>query len=84
MAQGFQILLITERRRVQGSLPRAIEEALLGGVDCVQVREKGGPARTLYQTALELLPSARESGASLLINGHIDVALASNAGRTAR
>lgn len=77
--QRFQIHLITDRKRSRGILCHTIEEALLGGVDCVQVREKGGPARELYETALKLLPHTREAGAMLLVNDRVDVALASGA-----
>ncbi|MDP8952407.1 MAG: thiamine phosphate synthase [Actinomycetota bacterium] len=77
--QRFQIHLITDRKRARGDLLRVVEEALSGGVDCVQVREKGGPARELYETARKLLPVAREGGASLLINDRVDVALACGA-----
>lgn len=79
MTQRFQIHLVTDRKRARGNLLRVVGEALLGGVDCVQVREKGGPARELYDTALKLLPRTREAGASLLINDRVDVALASGA-----
>ncbi len=77
--QRFQIHLITDRKRARGNLLGVVEAALAGGVDCVQVREKGGPASELYETALRLLPHAREAGASLLINDRVDVALASGA-----
>lgn len=56
-----------------------VGEALSGGVDCVQVREKGRPANELYEMSLKLLPDVREAGASLLVNDRIDVALASGA-----
>ena len=77
--QRFQIHLITDRKRARGDLLRVVEEALSGGVNCVQAREKGGPASELYETARKLLPIAREAGASLLINDRVDVALASGA-----
>lgn len=79
MAQRLQLHLITDRMKTRGDLARVVEEALAGGVDCVQTREKGGPARNLYETALDLLPHAREAGALLLVNDRIDVALASGA-----
>ncbi len=77
--QRFQIHLITDRKRTRGDLLRVVEEALWGGVDCVQVREKGGPASELYETALGLLPGVRKAGAKLLINDRVDAALASGA-----
>ncbi len=77
--QGFQIHLVTDRKRTRGDLSVMVREALAGGVDCVQVREKGAPARALYETALELSPHTAGAGASLLINDRVDVALASGA-----
>jgi thiamine-phosphate pyrophosphorylase len=75
----FQIHLITDRKRTRGDLSRLVHQALAGGVDCVQVREKGAPALALYATVLELLPRAAEAGASLLVNDRVDVALATGA-----
>lgn len=76
----FEIHLITDRKKTRGdNLSRMVREALSGGVDRVQAREKGAPARVLYETALELLPHAAQAGASLLVNDRVDVALASGA-----
>jgi thiamine-phosphate pyrophosphorylase len=77
--QRFQIHLITDRKWSGDGLSRIVGEALLGGVDCIQVREKGGPARELYASALELLLPTEKAGAKLLINDRIDVALACKA-----
>jgi thiamine-phosphate pyrophosphorylase len=80
LMQRFQIHLVTDRKRARGgNLSHVVQEALLGGIDCVQVREKSGPARELYETVLELLPLARETGGNLLVNDRVDVALASGA-----
>jgi thiamine-phosphate pyrophosphorylase len=80
LIQRFQIHLVTDRKRARGGdLFRVVREAFLGGIDCVQVRKKSGPARELYETALDLLPLARETGGSLLVNDRVDVALASGA-----
>jgi len=48
-------------------------------VDWVQVREKTGPARELYETARFVMLSAREAGSGVLINDRVDVALATGA-----
>lgn len=45
----------------------------------MQVREKSGSARELYETAVRLLPHAREHGAGVLVNDRVDVALAAGA-----
>lgn len=73
MEHRFQIHLIADPKRGRTSL------AALGGVDAVQLREKGGPALGLYETALAVAPAVREAGAILLINDRADVALAAGA-----
>ncbi len=75
----FQIHLITDRKAARGDLPGAVEAALRGGVDWVQLRQKAGPALELYETATEVIPQARRVGAGVLINDRIDVALATGA-----
>lgn len=79
MAHRFQIHLITDRKSVRGDLLGSIRAALRGGVDWVQVREKTGPARELYETGLGIMPYVKEAGTGLLINDRIDVALATGA-----
>lgn len=76
----FQIHLITDRKSARGDLLGTVGGALRGGVDWVQVREKTGPARDLYETALSIIPLARQNGAGVMINDRIDVALATEAG----
>ena len=74
------LYLVTDRRLcAPGRLIDRVEAALRGGVGAVQLREKdldGGPLRDL---AAALLPICRRFGAPLLINGRIDVALATDA-----
>ena len=75
-ASRFQIHLVTDHKAARGDLFAVVPAALRGGLDCVQVREKKGPASRLYDTVLSLLPDAREHGARLLVNDRVDVALA--------
>ena len=79
MAHRFQLHLVTDRKRVRGALIPTVRSALRGGVDYVQLREKTGPARQVYDTAVALIPHARHAGAGLLINDRVDVALAADA-----
>lgn len=73
----FNLYLITDRRQVPGGdLLSAVRAALRGGVRAVQLREKDLTARELLSLAHELRSLTRESGAKLLINDRIDVALA--------
>lgn len=79
MADRFHIHLVTDRKRTRGGLASAVRAALRGGVDWVQLRDKTGPAREVFETAVELLPHARRGGAGLLVNDRVDVALAAGA-----
>jgi thiamine-phosphate pyrophosphorylase len=60
-------------------LPAILADALRGGVQAVQLREKDLAAGQLFKLAFELRQLTRDYGASLLINDRIDVALASDA-----
>lgn len=72
----FRIHLVTDRSAAREDLATVVRAALRGGLDCVQAREKKGPASRLYETTLSLLTAAREHGARLLVNDRVDVALA--------
>lgn len=53
-----------------------VEEALRGGVTCVQYRDKTSDTGALVQTARRLHAITRRHGVPLLINDRVDVALA--------
>lgn len=77
----FSLYLITDRSILPpgSSLPEAVREALEGGVECVQLREKDLSPDSLFSLALELRHLTRRFGAKLLINDRADVALACDA-----
>lgn len=76
----FRFLLVTDRRLCgQRSLVEVVEQALAGGVDGVQLREKDLPAGPLYDLSREVLKATTAHGAPLLINDRADVALAAHA-----
>lgn len=58
---------------------RAARAALQGGVDWVQLRQKGGPALKLYEAATEIIPLAAQLESGVSINDRVDVALAAGA-----
>ncbi len=64
---------------MRGDLIEVVRAALRGGVDRVQIREKDGPARNLYETVLRIIPAAQGTGAGVLVNDRVDVALATGA-----
>lgn len=73
----FRLYLITDRHQTAGRpLPAVVAEALRGGVQIVQLREKDLPASQLFELAREMRDLTRRHGARLLINDRIDVALA--------
>lgn len=73
----FSLYLITDRHQARGGdLPAVVEEALAGGVRCVQLREKDLPPSELLALARHLREMTARHGALLLINDRIDVALA--------
>ncbi len=76
VAVDFRLYLITNRHLTRIPFPEAIQQALLGGVRAVQVREKDLPVRELLSLAQELRRITREFNARLFINDRVDVAVA--------
>lgn len=74
----FNLYLITDRHQIAPghTLLSAIESALQGGIKAVQLREKDLSAAELLPLAQELREITRRYGARLLLNDHIDLALA--------
>jgi thiamine-phosphate pyrophosphorylase len=76
----FSLYLITDRKQTAGrELPAVVAEALKGGVRAVQLREKDLPDNDLLELACSLRALTRSFSARLLINGNVDIALASEA-----
>lgn len=57
----------------------AIDAALIGGVDAVQLRDKRADGGALLTAAHTLRTATRRHGAALLVNDRIDVVLAADA-----
>jgi len=76
----FHLYLVTDRTRTHGRpLIDAVEAALQGGVDALQLREKDLPAAELFVLACKLRELCRHYGARFLVNDRVDVALAAKA-----
>jgi thiamine-phosphate pyrophosphorylase len=74
-----RLYVCTEARRGRGDLAEFADAALRGGVDLLQLREKGMEARDEL-AALEVLAEAcARHGALLAVNDRADVALAAGA-----
>jgi thiamine-phosphate pyrophosphorylase len=74
------LMLVTDRRRAgrEDALVRAVAEAVDGGVNVVQLREKDLPSDSLLPLACRIREVTR-GRALLLVNGPLDVALDSEA-----
>jgi len=74
------LYLVTDRKLAGGrQLFRVVEQAILGGVNFVQYREKQGDTRTMLGEAQVLAQLCRDKGVPLVINDRVDIALAVNA-----
>lgn len=74
-----RLYLCCDARERQGDLPQFLDAVLAGGVDIVQLRQKGMEARQEL-AALEVFADAcRRHGALLAVNDRADVALGAGA-----
>jgi len=74
------LMLVTDRRLAGGedALVEAVAQAVKGGVNAVQLREKDLPPEELLPLALRLRAVTRNR-AALVVNGPLEVALAAEA-----
>ena len=76
------LCLVTDRRLARAPLETVVAEAVLGGVDWVQLRERDLAGRALCELAARVVAAARDAAqrrggpVRVLINRRIDVALA--------
>jgi thiamine-phosphate pyrophosphorylase len=76
------LMMVSDRRRFHGSLDRlaaAIVRAARAGVDVVQVRERDLDDRTLTGFVRRTVAGVSGTGARVVVNGRLDVALAAGA-----
>lgn len=59
--------------------PEVVDGIIRGGARIVQLREKEFSAREIYRLAVELRKKTAEAGVLLIINNHVDIALAVDA-----
>lgn len=77
---NFHLYLITDRKSTQGrDLLRVLEQALDGGVEAIQLREKDLSGRDLFQLADRIAALCQRYNAQFFINDRLDVALAVDA-----
>ncbi|HTW20708.1 MAG TPA: thiamine phosphate synthase [Mycobacteriales bacterium] len=71
-----RLYLCTDARSRQGDLPEFLDAVLGGGVDIVQLREKGMEARQEIEAAEVFAAAARRHGALFSVNDRADIAYA--------
>ena len=75
MTQDFSVYLVTDGAlSADRSTVEVVERAIDGGVDIVQLREKGTSARRRYELGLELGELTRAADVPLIVNDRIDLA----------
>ncbi len=80
MQIDYSLYLVTDRSFLRGrKLSEVVEEAILGGVTIVQVREKELSTKQFYNIALEVKEVTDKYKIPLIINDRIDIALAVDA-----
>ncbi|MBQ1518926.1 MAG: thiamine phosphate synthase [Ruminococcus sp.] len=76
----LKLYAITDRTWLNGrSLEEAVEQAILGGVTCVQIREKGLDEDELIKAASKLADVCRRYNVPLIVNDNYLAALKSGA-----
>ncbi|WP_202081048.1 thiamine phosphate synthase [Caldalkalibacillus salinus] len=80
MKQDFHLYVITGEQFYQGKdYLQVIEEAILGGADIVQLREKDKSKKELLDMAKALRSLTARYNVPFIVNDHIDIALAVDA-----
>ncbi|MGD9481921.1 thiamine phosphate synthase [Streptomyces sp. TRM70308] len=74
-----RLYLCTDARTAQGDLPEFLDEVLAGGVDIVQLRDKGMEAGAELEHLAVFADACRRHGALLAVNDRADVAHAAGA-----
>ena len=73
----YRLYLVTDRNCLQQqTLEKAVEQAILGGVTLVQLREKAIASKAFYERALRIKAICHRYNVPLLINDRVDIALA--------
>lgn len=73
------LYLVTDQRWVHKCFYEDVEKALIGGVTCVQIREKHLDKETFIKEAIEIKQLCHQYHVPLIINDNVDVMIASDA-----
>ncbi len=74
-----QLYLVTDDQLSEAELMAIVEQAVLGGVTMVQLREKHGDTRRFLRKAQSLKQVLQGTNVPLIINDRVDIALAVDA-----
>ncbi|MBA9026042.1 MULTISPECIES: thiamine phosphate synthase [Bacillaceae] len=76
LRDNLSLYLVTEESIPLEKLEQIIEEAILGGVTAVQLREKNSDGKIFYEKALKIKQLLANYSIPLFINDRVDLALA--------
>jgi len=78
--EQWQTYLVTQQTLSAGrSTTEIVEQAIEGGVEAVQLREKDMDAQSRYELGQQLRELTAEAGVDLIVNDRIDLAIAIDA-----
>jgi thiamine-phosphate pyrophosphorylase len=78
--KSWDTYLVTQASRSAGrSTEEIVGEAIAGGIDVIQLREKGTPVRERYELGQRLRQRTREAGVPFLVNDRVALAQALDA-----
>ena len=69
-------VIIDKQAAGSQSLAGLAQQAIQGGADVLQLRDKSAPAKALMEEAQQILPLTQAAGIALIINDRVDVACA--------
>jgi thiamine-phosphate pyrophosphorylase len=76
----WEVCVVTDARLSRGrSHVEVAREAIAGGADVLQFREKDAPGRALYEMARQIRRLTEEAGVPFIVNDRVDIALAAGA-----
>ena len=76
----YSVYLVTDRELMTAqTVEESVELAIIGGATAVQLREKTASSREFYDTAVKVRAITQKYGVPLIINAHLDIAIAVNA-----
>jgi thiamine-phosphate pyrophosphorylase len=77
---SYDLYVVTDERLSKGlSHVQIAVQAAKGGADVVQLRDKHMPSKRLFEVAVEIKEALAGTGAILIVNDRVDVAIAARA-----